>query len=59
MRYYIAGPTPWKLCVGHSDLLMDQFYQRIVDAKESVEFSTLDMPTGRFLTALQYGIAYR
>lgn len=58
LKYWVGPPDAPRVCVGHSDLVMDEFYQRIADAQQSLDFSTLSWPTGRFLTALQYGIAY-
>ena len=46
----------YKLCVGHSDWLMDEFYNTIIEAEEYVDISTLTEASGRFVPMLRNAI---
>lgn len=48
------GDTPAKMCVGHSDLVVDRFYRLIVSAERAVDIALLQPPADmRFLAALR------
>ena len=51
------GETPTKMCVGHSDLVLDRFYRLIVSAERAVDIALLQPPADvRFLGGLRNAI---
>jgi phosphatidylserine/phosphatidylglycerophosphate/cardiolipin synthase-like enzyme len=53
------GQKPRRFCLGHSDALVDRFYDVIVSAHERVDIAMLQPPAdGRFLAALRNALTY-
>lgn len=50
--------APKKLCVGHSDELLDDIWQVFADAKQTLDLSSLSPPDGRFEAAVRNAITY-
>ncbi len=48
------GAPARKVCVGHSDVMVDRFYELVAAAEHSVDILTMQpLPDGRFLAALR------
>ncbi len=52
------GGTPEQLCVGHSDVMYDNFYGVITSAQRFVDVTSLSPPDGRFQAAVRNAISY-
>jgi hypothetical protein len=52
------GSTPQKMCVGHSDAVVDQMYSLITSATKIVDVTSLTPPDGRFEAAVRNAITY-
>jgi phosphatidylserine/phosphatidylglycerophosphate/cardiolipin synthase-like enzyme len=52
------GELVRKMCVGHSDEVYDDIYAMVIDAKSSVEITSLSPADGRFEAALRNAITY-
>lgn len=53
------GQAAQKLCIGHSDYIIDKYYNTIKNARKFIDISHLgSIPEGRWLSAIQNGIAY-
>lgn len=52
------GGTPTKLCVGHSDEIVDRFYNVAISAQKWLDVTSLTPPDGRFEAALRNAITY-
>lgn len=50
--------TASKMCVGHSDGFVDEFYKAVTGARDYVDIATLTAPDGRFLAALRNAMTY-
>ncbi len=50
------GDRPKKLCVGHSDALLDELYRAILEGKKTVDITSLSPPDGRFEAAVRNAI---
>ena len=51
------GATPAKMCVGHSDAVLDRFYRLIVSAERAVDIALLQPPPDtRFLATLRNAV---
>lgn len=51
------GDAPAKMCVGHSDLVLDRFYHLIVSAERAVDIALLQPPPDtRFLATLRNAV---
>ena len=49
--------APRSLCVGHSDAMVDQVYDRIASAQSFVDISSLTPPDGRFEAAIRNALS--
>jgi phosphatidylserine/phosphatidylglycerophosphate/cardiolipin synthase-like enzyme len=53
----LAAAGGERLCLGHSDAVVDRFYQPIADAAQAVDVTLLQpVPESRFLAALRNGV---
>jgi hypothetical protein len=52
------GDPTQKLCLGHSDALVDRFYAPIITGKTLVDIATLEIPDGRFMAAIRNALTY-
>ncbi|WP_135079542.1 phospholipase D-like domain-containing protein [Terasakiella sp. SH-1] len=52
------GAEPANLLVGHSYRIYDAIYDVMTSARVLLDFTTLTVPTGKFLTAFQNAITY-
>lgn len=52
------GGAPKKLCVGHSEALLDDIWSTITSAKKTLDLSSLSPPDGRFEAAVRNAITY-
>lgn len=50
--------APKKLCIGHSDTLLDEVWSAIALAKQSVDMSSLTPPQDRFEAAVRNAVTY-
>jgi phosphatidylserine/phosphatidylglycerophosphate/cardiolipin synthase-like enzyme len=55
---HAPGGTPQKLCVGHSDSLVDDYYKLIVSGERFVDVTSLTPPDGRFEAAVRNATTY-
>ncbi len=51
------GDAPRKLCVGHSDAVVDRIYDLLAGATSTIEISSLAPPDGRFEAAVRNALA--
>lgn len=47
------GDAPAKVCVGHSDALLDEIYGVMISAHERLDVTSLGPPSGRFLATMR------
>jgi len=52
------GAGARKLCLGHSDALLDQLYDELISAQESIDIASLYPLNGRYLTTLRAALHY-
>jgi len=52
------GQSARSLCVGHSDTMVDAYYQTIIQAKSFVDITSLTPPDGRFEAAVRNALTY-
>ncbi|MDB4943043.1 MAG: hypothetical protein JWP97_2577 [Labilithrix sp.] len=52
------GQAAKKLCIGHSEPLIDDLWQTITDAKTTLDLSSLAPPDGRFEAGIRNAITY-
>src|SRR5207247_2202410 len=52
------GQAPASLCVGHSDVLVDEMYKVLVAAERFADVTSLQPPDGRFTAAIRNAITY-
>ncbi|MBC7660621.1 MAG: hypothetical protein H7249_13070 [Chitinophagaceae bacterium] len=51
------GQAPRKMCLGMADSLIDRYYHVIVSSRLELDVASLQVPTGRFFTALINGLS--
>jgi len=52
------GDAPARLCVGHSDVLLDEMYRTMIAGEEVVDVTSLLAPDERFVPALRNAITF-
>jgi phosphatidylserine/phosphatidylglycerophosphate/cardiolipin synthase-like enzyme len=52
------GQTPTRMCVGHSDLIIDEMYGVLTSTQQFADVTSLLPPDGRFEAAIRNAITY-